>query len=119
MAKLFKDRSDNDIKNKWYSMKRKDERNGTHECKNPFADIFAVPNSTAVPEYTPPSLLAAAHMQSKRKIEFKSPLTDTNAVPNPSAVAPQYTLSPFLSATEMQSCDLNCSMDGDATSTDV
>ena len=44
MAKLFKDRTDNDIKNKWYSMKRKDERNGTKEYKNPFADTNIVGN---------------------------------------------------------------------------
>jgi hypothetical protein len=39
MTKLFKDRTDNDIKNKWYSMKRKDERNGTNECDNPFVKL--------------------------------------------------------------------------------
>ena len=38
MATLFKDRTDNDVKNKWYSMKRKDQRNGTTACKNPFVD---------------------------------------------------------------------------------
>jgi hypothetical protein len=48
MAKLFTDRSDNDIKNKWYSMKRKDERNGTFECKNPFGAMNMLPNPTTV-----------------------------------------------------------------------
>jgi hypothetical protein len=52
MAKLFTDRSDNDIKNKWYSMKRKDERNGTNECKNPFADMNVVPNPTVAVDYS-------------------------------------------------------------------
>lgn len=52
MAKLFTDRSDNDIKNKWYSMKRKDERNGTSECKNPFADMNVVPNPTVAVDYS-------------------------------------------------------------------
>jgi hypothetical protein len=48
MAKLFTDRSDNDIKNKWYSMKRKDERNGTYECKNPFGVMNVLPNPTTI-----------------------------------------------------------------------
>jgi hypothetical protein len=38
MSKLFIDRTDNDIKNKWYSMQRKNERSGKDDFKNPFAN---------------------------------------------------------------------------------
>jgi hypothetical protein len=62
MAKLFKDRTDNDIKNKWYSMKRMDERNKSKAFQgclegNPFfadmtsdtsSDLF-IPDSNGGP----------------------------------------------------------------------
>jgi hypothetical protein len=35
MAKLFNNRTENDIKNKWYSMKRKDERNKNKAFQGP------------------------------------------------------------------------------------
>jgi hypothetical protein len=37
MAKLLSHRTDNDIKNKWYSMKRKEKRSGVQESVNAFA----------------------------------------------------------------------------------
>lgn len=36
MSKLLVKRTDNDIKNKWYSMKRKEERSGVNESVNAF-----------------------------------------------------------------------------------
>ena len=58
MAKLFKNRTDSDIKNKWYSMKRKVERNGKTEFKNPFATLpppadSDMQNSSTTASYNP------------------------------------------------------------------
>ncbi len=69
MAKLFKDRTDNDIKNKWYAMKRKDARKGTDECTQPFAAITPmavseVDYSTLRRQTSIPSFLAAVDLQS-------------------------------------------------------
>lgn len=93
MAKLFKDRTDNDIKNKWYSMKRKDERNGTSVCKNPFAtaNIDATPlkgeadYSSFDRHITAPCLLSTTNLKSE------SPPYNDNVKVAPAAFDVQYT----------------------------
>lgn len=93
MAKLFKDRTDNDIKNKWYSMKRKDERNGTSGCKNPFAtpNIYATPlkgeaDYSSLDRYsTAPCLLPTTNLKSE------SPRYNDDGKVTPAAFDMQYT----------------------------
>lgn len=53
MAKLFKNRTENDIKNKWYSMKRKDERNKTKEFQQPFESMPSLADSTKGTSFIP------------------------------------------------------------------
>lgn len=47
MAKLFKNRSDNDIKNKWYSMMRKQKRISDH-LLNEFSSMATARAETSV-----------------------------------------------------------------------
>jgi hypothetical protein len=52
MAKLFKNRSDNDIKNKWYSMMRKQKRISDH-LLNEFAPMDTSRADTSVTKTLP------------------------------------------------------------------
>jgi hypothetical protein len=49
MAKLLKNRTDNDIKNKWYSMKRTEQRLSGSKPNNP--NVAAKPDYTYKPEF--------------------------------------------------------------------
>jgi hypothetical protein len=88
MAKLFKDRTDNDIKNKWYAMKRKDARKGLDECTQPFAAITPmtvseVDYSTLGQQTSIPSFLAAVDLQtnsSDRNDSNKGDSSDDNVI---------------------------------------